>query len=82
MPLKLTKKKAELSGDVLVDDAETLFHWLAAHAGGTVVFDRLTHMHTAVLQALAARPGRLKALPDDPFLADCLRQLTSQKQEN
>lgn len=75
MPLKATKNRMTLSGDVVVDDAETLYGWLASHPKATVTCDNVTHMHTAVLQALAARPRPVTTPPTDPFLAECMRQL-------
>lgn len=82
MALKLSKSKAELTGEVVVDDAEALYQWLAAHPKGSVSLGKLTHMHTAVVQALAAAPRPITAMPADPFLAQCLRQLTAQQQDN
>lgn len=79
MPLKATKTRMTLSGDVVVDDAETLYGWLAAHPKGSVTCDQVTHMHTAVLQALAALPRPVISPPTDPFLAECMRQLNLPK---
>ena len=81
MPLKLTKTKADLSEDVVVDDAEDLFRWLSTHPKGKVSVGRATHMHTAVIQALAAAQVGLSDRPSDAFLAECLRQLLPQEQD-
>lgn len=82
MPLKATKSRMTLTGDVVVDDAETLYGWLASHKKATVSCAGVHHLHTAVLQALAAAPRPIAPLPNDPFLAECIRQLTPKAKEN
>jgi hypothetical protein len=82
MPLKLTKSKAELSGEVVVDDAEDLFRWLSSHPKGKVAAARAAHMHTAVLQAVVAGRAATADRPADPFLAECFRQLLPQEQDH
>lgn len=82
MPLKAAKSRMTLSGDVVVDDAETLFGWLSSHPKGSVTCDGVNHLHTAVIQALAAAPRPVARFPADPFLAECIRQLTPKAKEN
>ena len=82
MPLKAAKSRMTLVGDVVVDDAETLYGWLSANPKGSVACDQAGHLHTAVLQALAAAPRPITKLPQDPFLAECIRQLTQKAKEH
>lgn len=76
MPIKIKKNRVDLVGEVAVDDAESLFAWLVSHPRAQVDASQATHLHTAVLQAIAANARQVSGLPSDPFLADCISQLT------
>ncbi|SMC72714.1 hypothetical protein [Rhizobium sp. RU36D] len=75
MALKFGKSRVELTGEVVVDDAETLFGWLTTNTKAQVDASKATHIHAAVLQALVAGKGQISKMPQDPFLADCIRQI-------
>jgi hypothetical protein len=75
MPVTLTKKKAILSGQCDVDDAETLFRFLAENEKAQVDLSEATHLHAAIYQALAATKRRISKHPEDAFVASCIDQL-------
>lgn len=75
MTLKTAKSRMDLTGDVTVDEAETIFAWLSANPKATVNCSAANHMHTAVFQALAASKCKVSKVPDDSFSAECMRQL-------
>lgn len=74
MPIKLTKKKVVLSGECVVDDAEALLRWLADNQQCQIDLSAATHLHTAVLQALAATHRTITKNATDPFLSACIHQ--------
>lgn len=78
MPLKFKKNHVNMVGEVAVDDAETLFAWLTSHPTAHIDASQASHLHAAVLQAIAASRRPVTKMPADPFLATCLRQLAIQ----
>ena len=66
-----------LSGHCTVEDAEQLFGWLLANRQGALDLGEVTHLHTAVLQAIAATPNPITRAPSDPFMRDLVAQLKS-----
>jgi hypothetical protein len=81
MTTKLTKSRAQISGECTVEEAEEIFAWLTRSDKGVIYFNGAVTLHAAALQAvMAARPvvGRLS---DDPFTAECLRQAILSHQE-
>jgi hypothetical protein len=78
MPVEFKKNRVYLVGEVVVDDAETLFAWLVSHSSAQVDASEASHLHAAVLQAIAASRRPIAKMPADPFLAACLRQLAMQ----
>ena len=75
MPMKLTKKKATLAGDCVVDDAENLLQWLVNNKQCQLDLSGVSHLHASVLQAIAAVGNGIASLPADAFLADSIAQL-------
>jgi hypothetical protein len=78
MPVKFKKNHVSLVGEVVVDDAESLFAWLTSHATAQIDASEASHLHAAVLQAIVASRRPITNMPADPFLATCLRQLATQ----
>ena len=78
MPLKSKKNRVQLVGEVVVDDAENLFAWLTSHPAAQIDASEASHLHAAVLQAIAASRRPISKLPVDSFLAACLNQLSKQ----
>lgn len=64
-----------LSGHCTVEDAELLFGWLLDHKDGGLDLGDVTHLHTAVLQAIAATPNRITRVPADPFTRELVAQI-------
>lgn len=64
-----------LSGHCTVEDAEQLFGWLLENRDGALDLGEVTHLHTAVLQAIAATQNPIARAPTDPFMRDLVAQL-------
>lgn len=77
MPVKLTRAKAELSGDCTVEEAETVFEWLRKTPKGELHLGAVTHLHAAILQTIMITHNKLSATPVDLFAAECIRQIKS-----
>ncbi|PXW98006.1 hypothetical protein C7444_10397 [Sphaerotilus hippei] len=73
MGIRYLKTCAALEGQVGAEDAETLQHWLQAHARPAVNLAKCEHLHAAVLQVLLALRPRLVKPPADPWLALALQ---------
>lgn len=68
-----------LTGHCTVEDAEPLFGWLLDHRDAALDLGEATHLHTAVLQAIAATQNPIARAPSDPFLRDLVAQLTTRR---
>ncbi len=68
MPLIFTEDVAVADGASAVEDALPLLEFLQSQAGAKVDLRACTHLHTAVLQILAALRPEIVALPEEPFL--------------
>jgi anti-anti-sigma regulatory factor len=75
MPIELSHTQITLQGYCSVEEAEPLFEWLDKNPDGCVDLSGVTHIHTAVLQALMVSPHRLAGLPADEFCTECLSQV-------
>jgi hypothetical protein len=75
MALRFTKKKAMLSGNCTVEEAEQILEWLMKNPDGELNLAEVTHFHAAALQAVAATGNRIGAAPKDAFCADLLHKL-------
>ncbi len=64
-----------LRGHCTVEEAEDLLQWLVAHPAGRLDLDEVTHLHAAVLQAIAGTDNAITKAPRDPFTQDLVAQL-------
>jgi hypothetical protein len=79
MPANFTKKRAKLSGDCTVDEAEDIFSWMRKTQNGDVDVAGVSHLHAAVLQAIMATQCKVIGAPQDLFVAECMRQTNIQQ---
>jgi hypothetical protein len=75
MGIRYLKKYAALEGQVTVEDAETLSHWLDHQHSPAVQLGKCEHVHAAVLQVLLARRPRVLSSPADPWLEHALKAI-------
>lgn len=78
MTAKYTKKSATLTGNIAVEEAETLVAWLRKTPDPAVNLAKAGHLHAAVLQVLMALKPRLLGEPEDPWLRAALAIGTGQ----
>ena len=72
MPLRLARNRVHFEGECSVEEALALLEYLSRPKPPRVDLRQCTHMHTALVQVLAAcRPTRIVP-PEDPFLASWL----------
>jgi hypothetical protein len=72
MGIRYTRTHAALEGDIAVDDAEALAHWLRAQRRPAVALKAVGHVHSAVLQVLLALRPALRSEPTDRWLRAAL----------
>lgn len=75
MPIRFLKTKVVFSGSCKVEEAEEIFQWLTSNPKAELHMSEVTHLHAAVLQAVAAARNRIVSLPRDVFCAEALRRL-------
>ena len=75
MPLRLARSRLHLEGACGVDEALALLEQLSRPKPPRLDLRRCTHLHTALLQVLAAARPAGMVPPDDAFLAGCLARL-------
>lgn len=69
MPLQLLEQTAVLTGNVSVEDAESLTEWLRQAQDPAVDLGDCVHIHTAAFQALLSARPRIAVVPADEFLS-------------
>jgi hypothetical protein len=72
MSVKYTKKSATLTGNISVEEAETLSAWLMKTPDPAVNLGKAIHVHAAVLQVLMALKPRMLGTPQDVWLCAAL----------
>jgi len=75
MPLRLAGEALHLEAECGVEEALALLEHLAAPQPPAIDLRTCTHLHTALVQVLAACRPRAVTLPDDVFLARWLMPL-------
>jgi hypothetical protein len=79
MPLRLARNRLHLDGDCGVEEALVLLEHLAGAKPPRVDMRRCTHLHTALLQVLAACRPRHLVPPEDDFLARWVMPLVADR---
>ncbi len=69
MPMTFDESTVRMEGACGVEDAPALSEWLDAVDRPTADLADTTHLHTAIVQALAEAAVPVSAAPADPFLA-------------
>lgn len=69
MPMTFDESTVRMEGACGVEDAPALAEWLDAITTPTADLKDSTHLHTAIVQALAEAAVPVCAAPADPFLA-------------
>ncbi|WP_294642712.1 hypothetical protein [uncultured Aureimonas sp.] len=69
MPMTFVESTVRMEGACGVEDAPALGEWLEAVARPTADLKDSTHLHTAIVQALAEAAVPVSVAPADPFLA-------------
>ena len=75
MPLRIDGEALHLEAECGVEEALALLEQLAVAQPPAVDLRACTHLHTALVQVLAACRPRVLTLPDDAFLARWLMPL-------
>lgn len=75
MATKFTKTKAVLSDVCTVEEADEILQWLMQNPKGQIDLAKVTHLHSAAFQAVAAMTNPIVAPPADPFYRRALSRL-------
>ncbi|MYL25107.1 hypothetical protein [Vreelandella massiliensis] len=81
MPIEFKRRSAIFTGACEVEEAETLHSWLLEQPKASLNLRHCEHLHTAMLQVILAAKlhasVKIDPPPNDPWLAQVLRQASA-----
>lgn len=77
MPFRVTENEIHLHDHCSIEEAEALHEVVRTIESPLFDLTEVRHLHTAILQLIVASAGTVRAPPDDPVVAACLRRLAT-----